>query len=224
MNQPTLTRSLIAAGALLVGTSASAIQIDTFLDDPSQVVASQSAGTLSDSSSIATPHALGGGRVLEVNSGTGDLGTLGIVGDGLLQFANTPQSAGNLNVTYASLGDITDAGASTGFLFTIAFADKPVDYTIFVFDNSFSLDTVTGTFPTGITGSGDEQDVYIPFSSLAGAGANLTNVSQLVVRLTPDNGVLGADLSISSFSTGVPEPSSLALLALGGLAMMRRRR
>ena len=137
---------------------------------------------------------------------------------------NTPSSAGNLRVEYQPGGDITDGGASTGFLFTIAFADAPVDYEIEVEDNFLDIDTVSGTFPTGIAGGGDEQDVFIPFSALSGDGADLTGVRILSLKLTPNNGVKGADLTISDFRTGVPEPSSLALLALGGLAMMRRRR
>jgi hypothetical protein len=217
---------IAAAAAMLVGTSAHAIQIDTFLDNPSQIVASQSPGAPPTLSVINTPHALGGQRELFASGGTGELGTLGIVGNGLLQFANTPQSAGTLLFQYETAGaDITDGGASTGFLFTIAFADAPVDYLIEIKDAGFStIDSVSGTFPTGITGNGDEQDVFIPFSDLTGLGADLTDVFAISFELTPNNGVKGADLSIGSFSTGVPEPSSLALLALGGLAMMRRRR
>ncbi|MFK7789596.1 MAG: PEP-CTERM sorting domain-containing protein [Phycisphaeraceae bacterium] len=225
MNHPFLTRTLMAAGALLMGTSASAIDIDTFLDDPSQIVASQSASGVPSQLVINTPHALGGQRELIANSGVGDFGTLGIVGDGLLQYANTPDSAGSLELEYQTGGaDLTDGGSSTGFLFTIAFADAPVDYEIEVRDGISSVSSFFGTFPTGITGNGDEQVVYIPFSSFVGGGADLTDVNEVIIFLTPNNDLLGADLSISSFSTGVPEPSSLALLALGGLAMMRRRR
>ena len=120
--------------------------------------------------------------------------------------------------------DLTDGGASDGFLFTIEFADALVDYELFFNDLSIGgTDTATGTLPTGITGNGDAQDFFIPFSDFS--GVDFTSGGQIKLRFTPNNGVLGADLTISDFRTGVvPEPSSLALLGLGGLLLARRRR
>ena len=225
MFQMTTTRCLLAAsaGALMLAPAAYAIDLDTFLDNPSQIVAHETPGAPPSSSSIGTPHAIGNNREMIASGGTGDFGTLGIVGGGTLQFGNTPASAGTLDVNcLPGFIDLT-ADGSTGFLLTVEFADALVDLTIEVVSPGMNSSTVTTTLPTGISGGGDEQIVYIPYASLTGL-ADLTDAGQLNLTFAPTNGKKGADLTISNFKTGVPEPSSLALIALGGLAMMRRRR
>lgn len=226
MNQFFTNRLLIATGATLLSTSAFAIQIDTFGDTTAHVVASQTTGSPASNATVVTPFAIGGIRTMTASGGTGSLGTLGIANDGTLQYANTPVSAGTLLISYGtggSLGagvDLTDGGASNGFFFTIDFADAPVDYSIVLAGGGGSA---SGTFPTEILNPGDEQTVFIPFADFS--GSDFTQVTAIDITLSPNGGIKGADLTISDISTGfVPEPTSLALMSLGGLLIARRRR
>lgn len=226
MNHPSQIRCLTAAAALIVGTSAFALDIDTFSDLSPQVVASPSGLLPSNDTSVAA-SALGGFRQLTAAGGTGTLGTIGKVEDGALAYANSPSSAGSLSVIYDANGagldgvDLTDGGTATGILFSILYADLPTQYTITV--TGSGVGPLTGTFPSGILEPADAQDVYIDFAAFG--GGNFTNVSAIQFDFEPaTTGIAGNDLILDSITTGVPEPSSIALLALGGLAMMRRRR
>jgi hypothetical protein len=218
-----MTCSLLAAGSLMVGTSALAVDvvIDPFSSD--QLVASIASGGTPANSTVADGSIIGGFREMTASGGASTFGTLGRVENDVLSFANTPESAGSLLVSYGTNGDmnidLTDGGNNTGFLFTVEFADFPVDYTISATSSGGAIADITGTLPSGITGGGDEVDVFIAFNS-----ANFNDTDTLSILFEGNSGIKASDLIISNLRTSVPEPSSLALLGLGGLAMIRRRR
>ena len=230
MSQTIPTRCLIAATAasMFAATSAYAIDIDLFLDSGltpgPQAVADDGGGFLPAGSFVnPAPGAIGGTRQMTVTNGTGVLGTTGVAGSDELIFSNSQQSAGELEIIYgigvpALNADLTDGGTSTGFLIRVLSSDKPVDYTINMTSSDHGpITEISGTFPSNVDSPG--VDVFIPFGL-----DNYTDIDSIIFTLTPTNNVLGADITLSNFRTGVPEPSSLALLGLGALAMMRRRR
>jgi|GEM_PF-2853112 len=209
-----------AVAALALASATNAALIDDFNDSPSMIVASDAVGGIPTGDAGPEASAIGGFRQMTALYGTGDLGTIGIAGGGILQYANSPTSAGTLEIIYGTGGalnaDLTDGGLSTGFVFTIEFADHPVDYSIQFNSSSGPIAPLSGTFPANINST---QNIFIAF----GVG-DYTDVDSIFLTLSPNNGVLGADLTISSIGTGVPEPTSLALMALGAAAMLRRRR
>jgi len=228
MNHQTLTRSLIAAGAMLVGTSAFALDIDNFNDVSAQLVVSPTIGMLTSDDTSPTGNAIGGFRQLTASGGTGILGTVGKVEDDAFSYANSPSSVGSMSIIYdadsAGLGgiDLTDGNTSTGIIFSILYSDLPTSSTITIEGGGTS--TATATLPSGILLPGDAQDFFVSFADFVGA-ADLTNITSIQFDFEPaTTGIAGNDLILDNISTGVvPEPSSLALIALGGLAMMRRR-
>ena len=221
------TYCALAALPMVFAAPASALDIDTF--DGTQIVADAAIAPLVFSNEEAGSM-LGGERDMTVLGGTGLLGTVGLVDDGVLNFSNSPQSQGRLFVDYDGVGnsifglggvDLTDGGADDAFAFTLLFADFEVEYTVEVIDMDGDLGSFTGTLPTGIFGGGDEVDIVTPFASLSNPAVDFSNVGSIFMRFEAQ--APAADITIDNFRT-VPEPSSVALLLAGGALIARRRR
>lgn len=234
MNLPKfLTYGALAAMPMALAHSATALDIDNF--DGTQIVADAAIAPLvfsnQDDGSM-----LGGERDMAVVLGTGLLGSVGTVDTGVMSFSNSPVSQGILALRYDGnddsnaldfdgLGgvDLTDGAASDALAFTLFFADFEVDYRIEVIDMNGEFGFFEGTLPTGISGGGDEVEIITPFASLSNALVDFSDVGAISLQFSAQEPA--ADIVIDNFRTGVvPEPSSLALLALGGLGLMRRRR
>ena len=62
----------------------------------------------------------------------------------------------------------------------------------------------------------------VPFGDFTGVTSALSSATSLEIRFNP-NGHQGVDFTMTG-SVGVPEPATMGLLALGGLAVLLRRR
>lgn len=211
------TALIVALGALSVGTAANAA-----------LVSAQVFGLYNADGSVPT------------SSKT--MAIIDVDGDGLAGFdlANWDGSsflpdADDAIITDGTIGQWNEAtGDGDGFEAGVpgAFAGATLDTTTKVGAYSFISADAAGNNDTTI-GEGDEVFLFW-FPELAiGAAAPGTEQAFGVISLGvlpgPSGSLTVADLAQgndyrASLTTIVPEPSSLALLALGGMAMLRRRR
>lgn len=227
----------LAAMPMALATSASAeLVIDDF-DGSTQVVASSVTGTGVDAANqVVDGLVLGGERDMAAASSLTVLGTVSVVGDGVLNFSNSPVTQGIVELSYDGadgssgldldgLGgiDLTDGGTLDAFAFTLFFADFEVDYLITVYDTNANSSGFQGTLPTGISGGGDEVEIISPFASFTDGGtpADFTDVGTITLAFVAKEPA--ADITIDNFRA-VPEPTSVALLLAGGALLARRRR
>ena len=234
---PWAIRADVVAVCLIVVSPAWALSIDGFAD-----------GDFSDSqaapgSSLTTQAGsmIGGEREVTLtwtSGGVVDIDDVeAIVNPAVLNVLNWNMDdaiIGNLGILYDGVGtpvgglgdvDLTDAGLSSEFLIKHQFGDgSAVKITITVVSGggtSVATKKFASTIATDV--------LMIPFSDLVG-GADLTAVDSIDYLFTNDTGNIGlipdggGDYKFDILGTGVPEPATLALLLLGGLALLRRRK
>jgi hypothetical protein len=136
--------------------------------------------------------------------------------------------------------DVTDAGASTGFLINLEFADLGTTVEFTLWSGQSGTSGAAATTPTGASkGSVSLPAVssptvfYVPFTSINVAVAGIanpvdfTNVGAIQMKL---DGSAGWDTIISLLESGpepipVPEPTMIMLMGVGlaGLGFARRK-
>jgi hypothetical protein len=133
---------------------------------------------------------------------------------------------------FAPLVDLTDAGASTQFLFRYATdgLGHPIEVTIDVFSGASDHSTKTLLMP-GTLGVAGATTAAIPFSSFSAVGTAADFTQATKVMFTFDSQFAqggGGDYFFDTFETGtVPEPLTMLgmFLGLGGVgAYIRKRR
>ena len=142
--------------------------------------------------------------------------SLGAGGEGEVNFGYLDDSGDNLTITLSGLSGWLAANSATGYTVQVVQAtDNGTGFTnvpMFDFDGGNLLDTLT--------------------NSTTGGGGAVGGASSVSSVLTSDTLFLDPDIRAGTVRgtvaaiivTSVPEPSSTALLGLGGLALMLRRR
>ncbi len=147
---------------------------------------------------------------------------------GRAALTGSPLTSGGMYLVYsgAALGgfspvDITDAGINDSIDFLWNTIDFAGQLTVRIHSSPTDFNGLTLSTPAGFSDTPTLQ--AIPLASLTdvgGSGANFNAVTSITVMLEgADNaGYLLEEITIT------PEPASLALLGLGGAALLRRRR
>lgn len=156
--------------------------------------------------------------------------------NGRLDFAQGPNAEARLeilwdgdelggagNLAYALAADLTADGA-TGFVANVISIDLPIRVRVEVY-----TDATNGSVFEDVWSGGQSGTRYVAFNhpgwSIAPGAtgpADFTQVGQLRLILDGE-GLADADVALDYVATGVPEPSSIALVALGLFGLLGRR-
>ncbi len=233
------TLSLACAGFVLAGlpTVSLANHVDYLVDGGFVIGATSMSGPVSSAQLGSPGNILGSERevTLSFSAGSGILtsgllvppgpGPVGPDTSKVLLFDNSVNSFGMFVLEYDGIGSTGLAGSGAGDLTSpagfVAFrVDFPSvqgsgDLTISVTDTSSN----TGSVTQSVNAAGN---YTFNFSDAGFAGVDFTSADSITVTL--DTTTAASDFAISQIIRLVPEPTSMALLGLGGLTLLRRRR
>ena len=116
---------------------------------------------------------------------------------------------------YASPGPSTSWGPSSPIPFTVTYDSTTLDLTV-----AFDVD-LDGAYPADLFGS----NAYAKFTI---SGTDIVAFNALLTYLDytqgGDDGLFNGHIRGGIVVTAIPEPTTIALLGLGGLALLRKRR
>ena len=221
-----MKKGLVLVGAAMLGASAHAVVVDDFL------TGGYSSGAFSSGNQSAWTNAsvFGGIRytslTIDVNPLAGDAKTRVITTPGILEVSTDADVDTHMSLGYGFAASSTTVGSNalnmnliSTPIFSMTFRSndllQPVVATIFT-NNGASSFTRTINAVGGITPTSPVTYLF-DFTSDA---ASLGDVDAITFNFDPQP---GGDFSLSGIQT-VPEPASLAVLAIGGAAMLRRRK
>jgi hypothetical protein len=233
--------SLALAAALTTGSVASANHIDFIQDDSdssngvTNATFSLSTGgaTVTDTQVGEPADILGGSRAVSLTRNGGFGGTISaekIAGTSFIRVENSSVSAGTFVLDYPGISNSDFASMWDSIAVAIPVLDQsggPGDGEI---NLSVTVESSAGTGTAFADGTGlapgrieDPGTFFFPFDDPNFAGVDFSDVDGVTV--TFETAIIGSDFEIASITREViPEPTSLALLGMGGLALLRRRR
>ncbi|MHC4695111.1 MAG: PEP-CTERM sorting domain-containing protein [Planctomycetota bacterium] len=168
---------------------------------------------LSGPNDIVLEPDAGGTGLLNLSVGADTSGNGAIVWDG---------ADGSPLLDPTGLGGIDLTGGGMDRIgIDVVFDDLPVDLVLQVYTDAANWSQALVQLPGGIAVPVRMDALYSAFNVVAGSGADFSNVGAIVLAV--DNMDPATDLQIDLIEW-IPEPATLGLLALGGLALLRRRR
>lgn len=228
-----LTKCVFSASAVAVAATTAQGQatLDDFAGQNFIITVPDSAsGPFSDSLLVSgdldllnVPAPFGTQRTFTASIGGSQAGTnsLSILGVGGVLAFDTGIAAGpgeaSFDVFYDDFSnvDVTDGGGNGFFAIGILAIDGTVDFSVTLDDG---INAGTGFVSTSSAGT-----LFIDLADPAFLGVDLTSVDS--ITFAGQNATAAADVAIDNVGFAVvPEPTSLALLGLGSLLMVRRRR
>ena len=229
----------IMLGAIMTGlasaTANAGILIDSF--ETTQSCTANMASP-SDASALAGPGIIGGEREMFADwmMGANDVQEIAnSSSDGLLSFSLGADTAGmgkliwdgpdNSTAVFNPLGlggvDLTDGGVDDRLVVAVVFDDLPASLRFRVYSDAANYSQYYLMLPGGIFGAVSLEIPYAAFATVAGSGADFSNVGAIELGIFPD--MEATDISIDSIETA-PTPGSLALAGVVGILGLKRRR
>ncbi len=226
------TMCALSIVCVLAGTAAAIpVNIDTFDLGGAQVAVFGASSSTGAEPIADTSQTIGGVRsyvvagqgpgtgvtTLAVLGGRAGLGTLTMVSPYIGQW--TLKYGYMLNGTPSDLNAnlVSSSGApNTGILIQMVSAEYAYNLDLTLISNGISR-TASLVEPANM----NPHNVFVPFSTPSLNGVSFSDIDQISVRLT---GLPDGDYNIDAISANVPEPASIALLAVSGLLAVRRRR
>ena len=222
------TLPALAVGAALAAAGvASANHIDLFTEGDFLLVLTPPGPSVS--ASVTEENApfgdsiLGNNRFVQLEFTPGPPNGIGLasqldLNNGVLTYTNSAETWGTMTLRYGDTSDLDLVTASNyGALRVNVTALGAGDaFTLNVIATDTSNNTDTESVVVNATGDYD-------FNFSAFAGVDFTSIDSLTFRVVSQNP--GDDITLGEIArVVVPEPASAGLLALGGLALLRRRR
>ena len=221
-----------AALAVTASSFAAANHVDFFDAGTSFSVSSSGATSVTDTQTGPNASILGGTRVVTVERDGGFGGSITASKDGRrrvsLKSSTAPSPPARSRSTTRASATPTSRRCGTSIdvqipaLFqSTGIGDAEFDAFLTVESSAGTGTVATGRIEASVTGGSTV--LSFPFDAPGFAGVDFFDVDG--VTLVIDTAIIGSDFQVGAITREViPEPTSLAVLGLGGLGLLRRRR
>ena len=223
MKRGTLLTGMITVVLVTSFASANTI-IDTFTSAPhTQTVSSTNSDTYVGSGS----GIIGGARETYIvhSTGTADVAlSIGESISGAGQYSADSLNSGSFSLAYGSLmtgGTDLNADLSGDNYIRILFytGGEPEQE----FDIIATIDSTSGPTQKTFTVAAGSTEVYIEYALFGTPTINTSDIDGIKLYFN-NTGLGGQDMTFTIVDSVVPEPATMSLLALGGIAMLKRRK
>jgi hypothetical protein len=221
----------------LLAAAANGVIIDTF-DISQSAVATMGGGDQANTAAGASilggerelfsDHMMGGGSISAVSNAAAD-GLLsfssdaGTFGMGKIVWDGNDNNTGVFNPTGLGGVDFTEGGSHDRLVIRVYSADLPAELRFTFYTDAGNTSEASLMIPGGIFAPGGDVELpYASFTTMAGAGADWTNIGAIRMEILPSGP--DTDLRIDFLQTATPAPGALAIAGFAGMLGARRRR